>query len=87
MTVLLAALALCGALWRPTLAAVAGCVVALAHAAFDAGLVAAPMSTVAEALPEICERNDPDMPAPRILIGGPLYLVGNVLADNGTPPK
>lgn len=61
--------------------------VALAHAAFDAGLVAAPMSTVAEALQEICERIDPDMPAPRILIGGSLYLVGNVLADNGTPPK
>lgn len=61
--------------------------VALAHAAFDAGLVAAPVSTVAEALEEICERIDPDMPAPRILIGGSLYLVGNVLADNGTPPK
>ena len=61
--------------------------VVLAHAAFDAGLVAAPMATVAEALEEIRQRIDPDMPAPRILIGGSLYLVGNVLADNGTPPK
>jgi dihydrofolate synthase/folylpolyglutamate synthase len=24
---------------------------------------------------------------PRILVGGSLYLVGDVLADNGTPPK
>ena len=61
--------------------------VALAEAAFDAGLVAAPVSSVAEALKEISERLDPDMPAPRILIGGSLYLVGNVLSDNGTPPK
>lgn len=61
--------------------------VALAQSAFDAGLVATPVSTVAEALEELKTRLDPDMPAPRILIGGSLYLVGNVLADNGTPPK
>ncbi|WP_244625117.1 bifunctional folylpolyglutamate synthase/dihydrofolate synthase [Rhizobium daejeonense] len=61
--------------------------VVLAHAAFDAGLVASPVSTVAEALEEIREQVDSALPAPRILIGGSLYLVGNVLADNGTPPK
>lgn len=61
--------------------------VALAQSAFDAGLVATPVSTVAEALEELKTRLDPDMAAPRILIGGSLYLVGNVLADNGTPPK
>ncbi|MBY3027351.1 hypothetical protein [Rhizobium laguerreae] len=26
-------------------------------------------------------------PNPRILVGGSLYLVGDVLSDNGTPPK
>ncbi|MBB3964459.1 bifunctional folylpolyglutamate synthase/dihydrofolate synthase [Rhizobium metallidurans] len=61
--------------------------VILANAAYDAGLVAEPMSTVGEALEAIrdtaFEREQP----PRILIGGSLYLVGDVLADNGTPPK
>jgi len=61
--------------------------VVLAHAAFDAGLIAEPASSVAEALEEIGRRLSPDAPAPRILIGGSLYLAGNVLADNGTPPK
>lgn len=61
--------------------------VVLAHAAYDADLVAEPMSSVAEALEAIRERADPDMPAPRILIGGSLYVVGNVLFDNGTLPK
>lgn len=52
-----------------------------ANAAYDAGLVAEPMSTVGEALEAIgdtaFEREQP----PRILIGGSLYLVGDVLAD------
>ncbi|MGV8937616.1 MAG: bifunctional folylpolyglutamate synthase/dihydrofolate synthase [Allorhizobium sp.] len=61
--------------------------VVLAHAAFDAGLVGEPVSSVAEALAAIDDRLDPEEPRPRILIGGSLYLVGNVLADNGTPPK
>ena len=30
---------------------------------------------------------DKSEPAPRILIGGSLYLAGDVLSDNGTPPK
>ncbi|CAD7049373.1 bifunctional folylpolyglutamate synthase/dihydrofolate synthase [Pseudorhizobium endolithicum] len=61
--------------------------VALAESAFDAGLVAEPAESVAEALAEIARRQLPDAVPPRILIGGSLYLVGNVLADNGTPPK
>ncbi|MFS8114658.1 bifunctional folylpolyglutamate synthase/dihydrofolate synthase [Rhizobium jaguaris] len=61
--------------------------VVLANAAYDAGLVAEPMSTVGQALDAIKELTEPDLPAPRILIGGSLYLVGDVLADNGTPPK
>lgn len=61
--------------------------VVLANAAYDAGLVAEPHSTVADALREIAARQlEGDVP-PRILIGGSLYLAGNVLADNGTPPK
>jgi len=61
--------------------------VVLAHAAFDAGLVGEPVSSVAEALAAIEDRLDAEEPRPRILIGGSLYLVGNVLGDNGTPPK
>ncbi|TNM60607.1 bifunctional folylpolyglutamate synthase/dihydrofolate synthase [Aliirhizobium smilacinae] len=60
--------------------------VVLAHSAFDAGLVAEPAASVAEALQEITLRQIPDRPPPRILIGGSLYFAGNVLADNGTPP-
>ncbi len=61
--------------------------VILANSAYDAGMVAEPMSTVRQALDEIRELAVPNMPAPRILIGGSLYLVGDVLAENGTPPK
>jgi dihydrofolate synthase/folylpolyglutamate synthase len=61
--------------------------VILANAAYDAGLVAEPMSTVGEALEAIKQALVPEKPEPRILIGGSLYLVGDVLADNGTPPK
>ncbi|MDM9624513.1 folylpolyglutamate synthase/dihydrofolate synthase family protein [Rhizobium sp. S152] len=60
--------------------------VILANAAYDAGLVAEPMSTVADALEAIREGLVDDVLPPRILIGGSLYLVGDVLADNGTPP-
>jgi dihydrofolate synthase/folylpolyglutamate synthase len=61
--------------------------VILSNAAYDAGLVAEPMSSVADALDAIKDILDPEAPPPRILIGGSLYLVGDVLADNGTPPK
>jgi dihydrofolate synthase / folylpolyglutamate synthase len=61
--------------------------VVLANAAYDAGLVAEPSLTVADALKEITERQIEGQLPPRILIGGSLYLAGNVLADNGTPPR
>lgn len=60
--------------------------VALAETAFDAGLVAEPAASVADALAEITRRQVSGEAPPRILIGGSLYLVGDVLADNGTPP-
>ncbi len=60
--------------------------VVLAHAAYDAGLVAEPAGSAAEALEEIARRQVAGSPSPRILIGGSLYFSGNVLADNGTPP-
>ncbi len=60
--------------------------VALASSAYDAGLVAEPVSSVAEALAGVRRLSKPDKAAPRILIGGSLYLAGDVLADNGTPP-
>lgn len=61
--------------------------VALADDAAAAGFEAGAMSTVAEALGAITAMFDADPVAPRILIGGSLYLVGDVLADNGTPPR
>ena len=61
--------------------------VVLAHAVFDAGLVAAPTSSIEEALEELKKRILPGQPAPRILIGGSLYLAGNALALNGTVPQ
>jgi dihydrofolate synthase/folylpolyglutamate synthase len=61
--------------------------VILSNAAYDAGLVAEPTSNVGDALEAIKQLADPHALPPRILVGGSLYLVGDVLADNGTPPK
>jgi len=61
--------------------------VALADDAASAGFEAGAMSTVAEALGAITAMFNDDPIGPRILIGGSLYLVGDVLADNGTPPR
>ena len=61
--------------------------VILSNAAYDAGLVAEPMSTVGDALEAIKAVLDPEGLPPRILVGGSLYLVGDVLSDNDTPPK
>jgi dihydrofolate synthase/folylpolyglutamate synthase len=60
--------------------------VALAGDAARAGLDDEPLSSVADALAEIGRITAEDAVPPRILIGGSLYLVGDVLADNGTPP-
>lgn len=58
---------------------------ALAEAAEGAGLSAEPVGSVRTALRLLLE-NWRFEPPPRILICGSLYLVGDVLAQNGTPP-
>ena len=59
----------------------------LALSAQDAGLSAEPIASVADALGILRDNFDPDEPAPRILIGGSLYLAGEVLRENGTLPE
>jgi dihydrofolate synthase/folylpolyglutamate synthase len=56
----------------------------LANAARSAGLTAMATSGVEAALAHL--RDTWSGPAPRILICGSLYLAGEVLDDNGTPP-
>lgn len=58
----------------------------LAARAGEAGLSAEPISAVDNALKLLRDTWDSNEPAPRILIGGSLYLVGDVLFENGTPP-
>ncbi|WP_312795258.1 folylpolyglutamate synthase/dihydrofolate synthase family protein [Tianweitania sp.] len=58
----------------------------LAVRAEEAGLSAEPIASVGNALSLLRETWDDTEVAPRILIGGSLYLAGQVLADNGTPP-
>ncbi|WP_036813562.1 folylpolyglutamate synthase/dihydrofolate synthase family protein [Phyllobacterium sp. UNC302MFCol5.2] len=59
----------------------------LAIAANEAGLSAEPVHSVENALKILRDSWDCSEPAPRILIGGSLYLAGEVLSDNGTPPQ
>lgn len=59
---------------------------ALADAAEQAELSAEPVASVKTALRLLAE-NWRFEPPPRILICGSLYLVGDVLAQNGTPPE
>lgn len=58
----------------------------LALRAQEAGLSAEPVASVANALMLLRDTWDEREVAPRILIGGSLYLAGAVLAENGTPP-
>ena len=58
----------------------------LAARAADAGLSAEPVASVANALMLLRDTWDSKETPPRILIGGSLYLAGEVLAENGTPP-
>jgi dihydrofolate synthase / folylpolyglutamate synthase len=58
----------------------------LALAAQEAGLSAEPVASAANAMSLLRDNFDPDETAPRILIGGSLYLAGDVLRENGTPP-
>jgi dihydrofolate synthase/folylpolyglutamate synthase len=57
---------------------------AVAQAARNVGIPAERYATLEDAL-AAAGRLDLD-PAPRILIGGSLYLAGDVLDKNGTPP-
>lgn len=59
----------------------------LAVRAADAGLSAEPVSSVSNALMIMRDNWPEDDPPPRILICGSLYLMGEVLRDNGTEPK
>ncbi|SES43648.1 folylpolyglutamate synthase/dihydrofolate synthase family protein [Rhizobium sp. NFR03] len=61
--------------------------VVLAEDAAAQGFEVEPVSSVTEALAILSVLFENQPVAPRILIGGSLYLVGNVLADNGTPPR
>jgi dihydrofolate synthase/folylpolyglutamate synthase len=61
--------------------------VELALRAQEAGLSAEPVASVANALMLLRDTWDDEEIAPRILIGGSLYLAGSVLAENGTPPQ
>jgi dihydrofolate synthase/folylpolyglutamate synthase len=59
---------------------------ALANSALSAGLTADPMPGAADALVAIAESWEAER-APRILICGSIYLAGDILAANGTPPE
>ncbi|MBX3596613.1 MAG: bifunctional folylpolyglutamate synthase/dihydrofolate synthase [Rhizobiaceae bacterium] len=59
----------------------------LAVRAQAAGLSAEPVNSIANALMLLRDTWDEREVAPRILICGSLYLAGQALAENGTPPK
>jgi dihydrofolate synthase / folylpolyglutamate synthase len=59
----------------------------LAALAHEAGLSAEPISSIPDALKLLRDTWTPPERAPRILIGGSLYLAGEALALNGTPPQ
>lgn len=58
----------------------------LADTADEAGLTAEPADSVEAAIAAICSNWNRLERPPRILIGGSLYLLGDVLRVNGTPP-
>jgi dihydrofolate synthase / folylpolyglutamate synthase len=59
----------------------------LAVRASEAGLSAEPVASVENALMLLRDSWDHKETAPRILICGSLYLAGEVLRRNGTPPR
>ncbi|WP_007199525.1 bifunctional folylpolyglutamate synthase/dihydrofolate synthase [Hoeflea phototrophica] len=59
----------------------------MADAADEAGLTAESAESVEAAIDAVTRNWNRLEPAPRILIGGSLYLLGDVLERNGTPPK
>lgn len=58
----------------------------LADAADEAGLTAESAPDIESAIAAVYRNRDPRERPPRILIGGSLYLLGDVLRLNGTPP-
>lgn len=61
--------------------------VILAGDAADAGFEAVTVASVSDALAIIADLVEGDVIVPRILICGSLYLVGDVLSENNTPPR
>ena len=59
----------------------------LALAAQEAGLSSEPVASAANALALLRDNFDPDETPPRILMGGSLYLAGDILKENGTIPE
>jgi dihydrofolate synthase/folylpolyglutamate synthase len=59
----------------------------LAARAMEEGMSAEPVASVENALKLLRDLTGPDETPPRILIGGSLYLAGDVLRANGTPPR
>ncbi|QUS55854.1 bifunctional folylpolyglutamate synthase/dihydrofolate synthase [Pseudovibrio brasiliensis] len=59
----------------------------LAEIAQAAGLSASSHETLEDAISEVVGRSLDEEEAPRILFGGSLYLAGEVLDKNGTPPE
>ncbi|HVW58064.1 MAG TPA: folylpolyglutamate synthase/dihydrofolate synthase family protein [Rhizobiaceae bacterium] len=59
----------------------------LAARAEEAGLAAEPINSIEDALLLLRQTWNSGEPSPRILIGGSLYLAGEALALNGTPPQ
>ncbi|MEO1747494.1 MAG: bifunctional folylpolyglutamate synthase/dihydrofolate synthase, partial [Pseudomonadota bacterium] len=59
----------------------------LAESALEAGISAEEFASVYEVLDMLGRNWDKGEPSPRILICGSLYLAGEVLSENGTPPK
>src|SRR5690606_40891278 len=59
----------------------------LAVRATEAGLKAEPVASIENALMLLRDAWDDPQNPPRILICGSLYLVGEVLRKNGTPPR
>jgi dihydrofolate synthase/folylpolyglutamate synthase len=59
----------------------------LAARAAEAGLSAEPIHSIEDALLLLGQTWNADEPPPRILISGSLYLAGEALALNGTPPE
>ncbi len=58
----------------------------LAQQATEAGLTAEVTASVSDAINKLTAQLAPSEPSPRILICGSLYLAGDVLRDNLTPP-